>query len=294
MRYSIRLARFVYKTVAAIAIRFGVQESKLRTWLEKLMRFLMKPAFMGSALVKPISVDGFTVYWKPCLLILDWAAGKYERGTTRLITNLLQPGMAMVDIGAHIGYYTLLGARAVYPKGHIYALEPDPSLLQLLRKNVKVNGYEQLVTIVPKACTSSSGKASFYEGSLYTDINGAGLSVDTISLDEFFSAGGWPRIDLVKMDIEGAEKEALDGMRELSKRNPWLKLIVEFNPVMMDHASVEPKEFFGMLQTLGFRSFSVIHDLPREGVTELSIPDGISPLVHEIARIQPVNLLCER
>jgi len=295
MRYFIQLARIAY-WIMVVLTKLGIPENRLRSWIERLMRFLMRRGLIQQRVLKPISIDGYTVYWQPCWLILDWIVGRYEPNTTRIIRSLLQPSMRAIDIGAHIGYYTLLMAQAVGPKGHVYAFEPDQSVLRLLRKNVEVNEYETIVTIMPKAVSSHSGKAKFHKSSLYAEVFNStkAVSVDTISLDGFFSAEGYPRIDIIKMDIEGAEEAALEGMNGLSKRNPQLKLIVEFNPSRMRRTGAKRKEFFDKLQKLGFNRFYMIDDLQRDkGLVELSIPNDIEHLVQELREVH-VNLLCKK
>jgi hypothetical protein len=113
--------------------------------------------------------------------------------------------------------------------------------------------------------------------------------VETITLDDFFAGEGWPPVHLIKMDIEGAEKLALEGMMELSARNPDLKLILEFSPGTQRAASVTPEELFDTLATLGFRKFFAI----KGGLQPLAIPEDIPRLVR-LAGDGYVNLLCEK
>lgn len=92
------------------------------------------------------------------------------------------------------------------------------------------------------------------------------------------------------MDIEGAERAALDGMEELSCRNPQMRLIIEFNPTTMQAAGVTPDEFFAMLQSRGFEQISSIGKTLRRLDLELDIPQ----LVRKANRRGNINLLCEK
>lgn len=162
--------------------------------------------------------------------------GVYEKFETELIKNLIKPEMNVVDLGANVGYYTLIMARLV-DKGKVYAFEPDPTNFSLLKKNVEANGYKNVV-LVNKAVSDKSQKVKLYlsednlgghhlhkygEYKKYTTVN-------TITLDEFFSKNN-VKIDFIKMDIEGSEAAAMKGMKRILKRNKNLKIITEFSPV---------------------------------------------------------------
>jgi FkbM family methyltransferase len=214
------------------------------------------------------------------------------------VEQLVHPGMTVVDIGANIGYYALLLAQSVGPVGHVYAFEPDPPNLQLLRKNVAANGFQNIVTVVPLACGTQSGVTSFSNSSFYGQKNQkvAVIEVKVVSLDDYFSFLGWPQVDLIKMDIEGAEKTALDGMQQLSQRNPQLNIILEFNPFMMKQAGVTRAGFFDALCSLGFSNFWVIKNefKGEKYLVELEIPRDIDRFTSEFADGTEVNLLCAK
>jgi hypothetical protein len=92
------------------------------------------------------------------------------------------------------------------------------------------------------------------------------------------------------MDIEGAEKVALEGMRELSRRNPKLKLIIEFSPDSLSAAGVSPVELLSTAQSLGFAKLSII----SRNLEPLEGPQHIQRLLSTCKRDNSVNLLCER
>jgi FkbM family methyltransferase len=232
------------------------------------------------------------------------ALNSWERETTSLFRRLLSPGMTVVDAGAQIGYYTLLAAMEVGPAGHVYAFEPDPDSLPLLRRNVRSGGYEGWVTIVPMALTDRAGDAELFLGrgegisSLYRTRDSARDSemvdrgsarVQAVSLDAYFAGLGWPRIDLIKMDIEGAERLALAGMVDLARRNPQLKLIVEFCPQHIRDAGATVGEFVDALHHAGFTHLRAVSN----GAEPLRVPDDLPRLI-EMGDRSTVNLLCQR
>jgi len=223
------------------------------------------------------------------------AHGKYEPEVTKLLQDWLQPGMTFVDLGAHIGYYALLAARAVGARGRVYAFEPEPSNYALLNRNVEANGYDDVVTGVPKAVFSSCVVMPLFhnmrDASAYvrSAVSEAPVMVQAITLDAFFSEARWPPVHFIKMDIEGAEKAALEGMVELSRRNPDLKLITEFNIECIAAAGLGPEALFDALLGLGFSNFSVV----EQDCRALNVPEDIPALVRQANRSIP-NILCEK
>ena len=274
----------------------GIKPDTIRHWMTVLSHPLLNLWFFKNP--RPLTVNHLKVYWRPSWLILDWITGKYEPGTTLIMDHLVHPGMAVVDIGANIGYYTLLLAQSVGLAGRVYAFEPDPPNLELLRKNVAANGFQNVVTVVPLACGAQSGTTTFSNSTFYGQKGkkAAVIEVKVVSLDDYFSSIGWPQVDLIKMDIEGAEKAALDGMLQLSQKNPQLNIILEFNPFMMQQAGVTRAGFFDSLLSLGFANFWVIkNELKGEKyLVELHIPRDIDRLTREFADGTEVNLLCAK
>jgi FkbM family methyltransferase len=233
--------------------------------------------------------------------ILDLVSGSYEKDTRAILGSLLSPGMTVVDAGAHIGYFSLLAARHVRPGGKVYSFEPHPLVFALLKRNLVANHCEDIVQPINKAVWNTVGSATFYldnthsaASSLYprpdADAPKVTIDIETISLDEFFRRRAWPAVDLVKLDVEGAERVALDGMREVASRNPSLKLIMEFNPATLMAAQVKSEDLFGTLGSMGFGKIYTIVN----GLQPCTMPQDI-PRLDRIAAIHgTVNLLCDR
>jgi FkbM family methyltransferase len=222
----------------------------------------------------------------------------FEPETTRVFLDLLKPGQTFVDVGAHIGYYTLLAARLVGPDGRVYAFEPAPANLALLMKNIHANGYSDRVTVIPKAVRDEPRRVKLFlnpddgcTNSVFTILPASGESVDVeaTTLDEVFEKAGWPAIHTMKMDIEGSETAALEGMRGVSVRNPKLSLIIEFCPKNLLAANVTSEEFFDALRMLGFVSISVI----ARSLVPVESPAEILRVAPKAGRSY-VNLLCEK
>lgn len=265
--------------------------------IDGCVRKLITPAIRAP---NPAMVQGHIMWYLPGQVFHQdyMTLDNYEPETTRLVRRLLRPGMTFVDLGAHVGYYTLIAARQVANSGHVYAFEPAPQAADVLKRNIAANRYERTVTIVLKAVSDDVGRRQFVlprvhqsMSSFYVGNTAAAsfIQVETTSLDAFFTSLGWPQVDLVKMDVEGAEKAALYGMAEMIRRNSDLKLIVEFAPKPMRAAGVLPREFFALLQAVGFDTLSIIH----RQLQPLQVPEGIPRLLC-LAHDEAVNLLCEK
>ncbi|SRR5579885_3407308 len=147
----------------------------------------------------------------------------YERDTFAFLRSCCKAGATVLDIGAHIGLYTLLLARLVGPSGKVYSFEPTANTRSVLTKTVALNGLLDVVEIRAEAVSHSSGVSIFYEtgipvsnaNSLIPLNKGNGpapTKVKTVSLDDFV-AENHVAPDCVKIDVEGAELEVLRGGR---------------------------------------------------------------------------------
>ena len=197
-----------------------------------------------------------------------------------------------MDIGGNIGYYTLIAASRVGSSGKVYAFEPEPTNFKWLLKNIEMNGYRNVIA-VPKAIADRTGPLQLYLGNTTgthsicpaPEVRKESIVVEATTLDDFLSAKGWPHIEVIKMDIEGAEHLALNGMQRLFKRQNTLKLILEFNLYRLEGTSMNPLEFLQRLQANGF----TLHSIDGKQSKVLSLKD-IASLV---ARLKGhTNILC--
>jgi FkbM family methyltransferase len=229
---------------------------------------------------------------------LEILLDRYEPETTKLFHRLLRPGMTVVDLGAHGGYFSLIGARCVGATGKVYAFEPyHPSFEELLR-NIGLNRYENIFAL-RKAVADRTGASKLIlspKGSDRHSLYSRGetdesimAEVETTSLDDFLRELNWPRIDLIKMDIEGAEPAALAGMRQALERCKISFIITEFSPPLLMAAGFDPQSFLQELSNTGFSLFVI---------EEVNEPKPLSPgefsgLIHDLQNKGGTNLLCE-
>jgi len=213
-----------------------------------------------------VKVSGFRMRLPP-RLVETFVFDRYEPVTDAHLADALRPGMVVLDIGAHVGYYTLVAAQAVGPSGKVHAFEPCAETLSLLRRNVRANGFEN-VEIHPYAAGSSDSRRILHvTGS--SDSHGLfphpltetvrTTEVRTVAVAQVVSG----RADLVKIDVEGAEFEVLEGMRDLVSGEDPSVLIVEWNPACLRNAGRDPLELPRCLEGLGFTNISVLDDRRR-------------------------------
>ncbi|MCW5875198.1 MAG: FkbM family methyltransferase [Anaerolineales bacterium] len=151
----------------------------------------------------------------------DYWLGTYEMELQHAIREWAKPGAVVYDLGANVGYVSLLLARAVGSQGRVFAFEPLPANQDRLRRNVELNPGLN-VRLIPGAAADRSGRAAFathgsddmgrlHAGTSQPPVNT--IEVETTALDDFVKAHPAPA--LVKIDVEGAEVLALQGMQQL-------------------------------------------------------------------------------
>ena len=173
----------------------------------------------------------------------------WEDMTTQMYKDVIREGDVVLDLGANIGYYTLLAARLAGPKGRVYAFEPEPLNYSLLLKNVELNGYANVVAM-QQAVSDKLGTVKFFldrentgAHTMYQHEGTKGyIEVETVTMDDFFRDKG-RRVDVIKMDIEGAEMAALAGMEGIIRDNDGIKIFMEFYFPGIERSGSSPEKF---------------------------------------------------
>lgn len=195
--------------------------------------------------------------------------GAWEPNITRVFTARLRPGMHVVDVGANIGYYSLLAADRVGPQGFLWAFEPDPRNFQLLCWNLEVNGFAARSHARRAAVLDRSTRLPFavhptHFGSHrvladpHACPSASDLMVETIALDEALPAD--ISVDLVKIDAEGCEPYIWDGMAKIRARNRVLEVILEFDPRQIRQQGRDPATFLAAIEADGFALHRITED----------------------------------
>ena len=212
----------------------------------------------------------------------------------RLLDRLVVPGATVIDVGANIGYNTVHAARLAGPRGRVIALEPTPDNLDVLRRNVASAGLAN-VTIEPVAAGRAAGVRDFFvrgarsavnslfAESCYASVTDV-LQIAVVPLDDLVAGTA----DVVKIDVEGAELDVLEGMARLL-RHPPKALIVEWHPLLQSMAGYAPDELPRWLLSRGWRVQAASHTAARV-LTASEVPR----LTARLLRLRrPVELLAE-
>lgn len=163
--------------------------------------------------------------------------GYYDLPSVRILQSRLKPGMTFVDVGTHVGQYTLVAAGIVGPGGAVHSFEPQPDTHDLLRHNVHTNGLTN-VRLNRCALAETVSEVELYvarpdnvgQSSLRKPHNFSGVAVKVPcrTLDDYAREQGLDRIDVIKIDVEGAELSVLRGADRILSREVKPYLIVEF------------------------------------------------------------------
>jgi FkbM family methyltransferase len=193
--------------------------------------------------------------------------GRYAAPETALLRALLAPGMTFVDVGANIGYFSLLAAHLVGKTGRVCALEPDPRIFALLSRNVKLNDVPQ-IRLMQVAAAETSGRAVL-SGHAESGSNrgishlGAALpgeivfEVATQSLDELIVEEHIERVHVCKIDVEGAELRVLNGLTSGLAAGRYERIMLELHPRApgFDYAPVRD-----LMTRHGYEGYRIVQD----------------------------------
>ncbi|MCE9556465.1 MAG: FkbM family methyltransferase [Planctomycetes bacterium] len=195
-----------------------------------------------------------------------YATGDYEDYTGRVLGLLLSDGQTMLDIGANVGFFTLLAAQRVGPSGKVMAFEPVPVVREALIHNLQLNAIQN-VSVRGEAASLAEGEAQISVGpvehrgisSLRSTAENQSfekITVRTVSIDTLLSHEEMASVGLIKMDIEGAEWLALQGMhRLLSTRHP--DVIIEMSDTYLKEFGSSGVQVYNFITALGYRMYMI-------------------------------------
>jgi len=232
--------------------------------------------------------------------------GTYEEYTSSVFKQYVKSGMVVLDIGANIGYFTLLAASLVGDSGKVFAFEPELKNYSLLSKNIEINGYKNVIA-VPKAVSDkvgelqlfldreeSGGHSLFKASAIRGNENSIeAITVNTTSIDEFFGDSGQV-VDIIKIDIEGAEVMALNGMQNTINKSKNIKLFSEFTPHKLKNAGNSAEGYWDLIMRSGFAYIYLINSHVKK--LEKADLDAILKYCkgNKFRQAGHVNLLCSK
>lgn len=214
-----------------------------------------------------------------------YCTGEWEPLQTELIKRLLRPGDTFVDVGANIGYFSLLAARLLGPSGRVHAIEANRDTFDLLRANIELNQLDN-VTLHLVAAGDKAGQASVVSredgnsGADYVDYRQrpGEQQVAVERLDELFKGQS---IRLLKIDVEGAEAKVIYGAETLLKAPGAPDIIFEFTPDFMSAQGDSAAALLPFLEGLGYRVLEMTNQ-------------GLKPIDARAASSGQVYLYCTK
>lgn len=232
----------MFKSVPAELNLIGLNELQtLDRWaLERRSRALAQTAFLGKQLTLcrvmgryklyvPTTDIGFGAH-----VMMD---GVWEPWLTVFMAGRIKPGMHVVDAGANHGYYTVLFADLAGAEGRVAAIEPNPPTAGLLQQTVRINGFEDRVEVFEKALTAVDDENLVFYAPGHEPKNARVMPDDFAGHPETLQVTGarldtllthWPRVDFIKIDVEGGEEPMLAGAWPVIERDRP-HLLLEFN-----------------------------------------------------------------
>jgi FkbM family methyltransferase len=278
----------IYKKIAGVVRRCGLARSYPAVVAGKLLR-----RWLGTTLAV---VDGHRMFLGERDALGLSIFGVYEPLETELVKKEVRKGDVALDIGANIGYYTLILARLVGDGGRVFAFEPDPDNFALLKKNVETNGYKNVV-LVQKAVSRQTGQARLYlsptralDHRIFDSGDGRqSIAIEAVRLDDYFQNFNG-KIDFIKMDVQGAEGGVIQGMLGLLRKNHDVKITMEFSPFSLRKSGTAPADCLNLLTGLGFKLFEI--DERRKKISPVDVPRLLK--LYPINKRGHTNLFCER
>ena len=260
--------------------------------VRKLQRF-------ANSNLKPdwVEIEGEKMYLDEVDALCLSINGIHEKIITNLIKKEIHSGDVVLDIGAHIGYYTLQFANLVGPTGKVYAFEPEPKNFELLKKNVQINKHDNVV-LIQKIVSDKDGIVEFFISKFDSIGNklfksneaGSSIKIESTTLDEYFKDLK-KKIDFIKMDIQGGEGKAILGMKNLLKENKNLKIIQEWWPDALKQNNTNPEDHLKFLQHIGYKIYEIDGTIKKD-----ILPITIEQLLEKYPNslIEDINLFCKK
>jgi FkbM family methyltransferase len=237
-------------------------------------------------LVVPTEETGLLVY------LLRHGPDAIEPGVRAILQGRLQPGAIAIDVGANIGIHTLAMAMAVGAAGRVISFEPLPHLAAALRRTVNLNGFGERTEVRQIALADAPGETTFHRAahgpmsSLYPlpgHMAPQAIQVRMAALDDCIAPGA--RVDLVKVDVEGAEPRVWRGMRRTLNDNPDIAVVLEWSGSHFRRSGEDPAAFMAEIRAAGFDPRVIVE---RNGTGSLALLPG------DIAELEGGNLLLAR
>lgn len=260
----------LHETISGAAVSLELLRSRWRTWRRRSARewfwALRRRLRPDSRCRAPFDSD---LRIEVCLsdeLALHYLLRReFEADVCDFVRRYLRPGMVFFDVGANIGQYTLLAAKRVGGTGSVHSFEPAPLECFKLRRNVNLNGFENVVINQTAVCDTDGDVQLQICGhglGVYNSIgrplasgNSATVDVPSVALDTYAQSSAIGKIDLLKLDIEGAELAAITGASKLLSSQDAPAIICEFSDQTASGMGHSTKDLRYLLEQFGYRLY---------------------------------------
>jgi len=223
--------------------------------------------------------------------------GVYGELDTKIIRDNIKEGDIVIDIGANIGYYTLIFAQLVGASGKVFAFEPEPKNFEILKKNIEVNNYQNIIA-EQKIVSDESGMVKLFiaeQGIVGHRIQQKTdsqkfIEVESIILDNYLkNLNLSEKINFIKIDVEGAEVKVLEGSKIMIEKSDQLKIFTEFNREDIKKYDYNPEYLLSFLIKNKFNFF-----LPNYKTNTIIKTDKNTLLSSEELLKENLNILCKK
>lgn len=224
--------------------------------------------------------------------------GYYEKTVGIILKKLLKPDSIFIDVGANIGYFSLLAALQS-PKGSIIALEPVSYLFNSLRENISLNKFSNIEAIniaagdkeenrlIYLSGADNTGMSSFQKPANYSEKN---ETVKVVTLDSLPDNLKLSRVDIIKIDVEGNELAVLKGMKEIASRfQPHI--LIELNPQTLSYFNHSTDDVLSYATELSYTAFKITEKSTLSKLKDGNVSSTIDVLLVHTSRLDSLNQL---
>jgi FkbM family methyltransferase len=278
--------QIIYKNIAKLFFGTGIGKIKIISKINKYMITKLNPNF--------VIIDDIKYFLDKNDSLGLSITKIHEESETKLIKKEIHEGDYVIDVGAHIGYFTLIFSKIVGEKGKVFSFEAEPSNFEILKKNLKENNIKNV--ICENAIISDKiGKLKLFTSDsstgnrLFSDNKNKFIEIESNTLDNYFEKE-MKKIHFVKLDIQGSEPLAIRGMEKILKKNNSLKIMLEWWPNGIKKIGEDPESHLKSLEELGYQILEI--DDKNEKITPTNIEELIKKYPNK--EIEDINLICKK
>jgi len=295
--FTNRTSQFLYNIIRKLIGGKGLSKYKIIRTSKKFAE--------NNIHLSHVNVQGHEMYLDPSDSLRLSTNGVFEPYTTQVIKRNISSGDIVIDIGANIGYFTLIMAKCIRENGKVFSFEPEPKNFELLKKNVEINNYSNVI-LEKKAIGNKTGTTNLYLADKKNNVFSSGMhrifrsdlvsqipdpiSVNIIKLDDYLQDLKFiKKIRLIKIDVEGAEFDVLKGMNKILDENKEIEIVMEFSSENLEDYGSNTPDVVDFLMNKGFK-LSIINEVEKR-MEEIT---GIKEIIDSEAKKIGLNIFCTR